>query len=82
MSEPTGKIARDAAVSSLVSNAVYLGVMVGLAVVITRKDWIARQGARARAAIRRDWRGWHAAREVSDFSAEVSRWEHDGGGGC
>jgi hypothetical protein len=79
MSDSTGKLARDAAVSSLVSNAVYLAVMVGLAVAITRKDWIARQAARARAAVRRDWRKWSAAREISEFRAEVSRYEHDGG---
>lgn len=82
MSDPTSKVARDAAVSSLISNAVYIAVMVGLAVVITRKDWLARQAARARAAIRRDWRGQHAAREVADFNREVSSWEHDGGCGC
>jgi hypothetical protein len=77
MSEPTGKIARDAAVSSLVSNAVYIGVMVVLAVAVTRKDWLARQAARARAAVRRDWRQWSAAREVADFRADVSRFEHE-----
>jgi hypothetical protein len=81
MSDPTGKVARDAAVSSLVSNAVYIGIMVGLALVVTRKDWLARQAARARAAVRRDWRKWDTAREVSDFRAEVSRYEHRGQAG-
>lgn len=84
MTEPepptTGKVARDAAVSSLVSNGVYLLAMVGLAVVLTRRDWVERQAARMRAAVSREYRGWRAAREVADFNRSVSDWEHGEGG--
>jgi hypothetical protein len=79
MTEPeptTGKVARDAAVSSLVSNGVYLAIMIGLAVVLTRRDWVVRQAARVRASMRQEWRGWHETRQVADFNREVSEWEH------
>ena len=78
---PTSKVARDAAVSSLVSNGVYLAVMVGLAVVLTRRDWVERQAQRLQAAVRREYRGWRTAREVADFQRELSDWEHRERGG-
>lgn len=74
-----GKVARDAAVSSLVSNGVYLAVMIALAVALTRRDWVTRQAQRVRAAVNREWRGWHTAREVADFNRAVSDYEHGGG---
>lgn len=84
MTEPqptTGKVARDAAVSSLVSNGVYLLLMVGLAVVLTRRDWVERQTQRLQAAVRREWRAGHHERAVADFNRAVSEYEH-GNGGC
>jgi hypothetical protein len=82
MTEPeptTGKIARDAAVSSLVSNGVYLAIMIGLAVALTRRDWVTRQAQRVRASVRREWRGWHEDRMVADFQRELSDYEHGDG---
>ena len=74
--QPTSKVARDTAVSSLISNGVYLAVMIGLAVEITRRDWVVRQAARLQGAIRQEWRGYHTAREVADFRRDISEWEH------
>lgn len=84
MSEPeptTGKVARDAAVSSLISNAVYLAVMIGLGIALTRRDWLERQAQRIRAAARQEWRGWHTARQVAEFNRQVSEYDH-GPGDC
>lgn len=78
--EPSSaKVARDAAVSSLVSNGVYLAVMIALAVVLTRRDWVTRQAQRVRTAINREWRGWHTDREVADFNRALSDYEHGDG---
>ena len=47
--KPTdGDVARQAAIASLVSNLVYLAVLVGFSVALARRDWIARQVKRAR----------------------------------
>lgn len=84
MTEPeptTGKVARDAAVSSLVSNGVYLAIMIGLAVALTRRDWVARQAQRFRASVRREWRGWQTDRTVADFRRTISDFEHRGDDG-
>lgn len=43
-----GEVARQAAIASLVSNLVYLAVLVGFSVALARRDWIARQVKRAR----------------------------------
>lgn len=42
------EVARQAAIASLVSNLVYLAVLVGFSVALARRDWIARQVKRAR----------------------------------
>ena len=81
MTEPesTGKVARDAAVSSLISNAVYLAVMIGLGIVLTRRDWLERQAQRLRASVRRERRNWRVSREVADFRRDISGYEHGAG---
>ena len=43
------EVARQAAIASLVSNLVYLAVLVGFSVALARRDWIGRQVARVRA---------------------------------
>ena len=43
------EVARQAAISSLVSNLVYLAVLVGFSVALARRDWIGRQVMRVRA---------------------------------
>ena len=79
----TSKVARDAAVSSLVSNGIYLAVMIALGVVLTRRDWVERQAQRLQTLARREWRGWHTSREVADFNRAVSEYDHrEGGCGC
>lgn len=74
--DATGKVARDAAVQSLVSNGVYLLIMIGLAAALTRRDWIARQAMRARQAVRQEWRHYHAEQMIAELQADVSRIEH------
>ncbi len=69
-----GRVARDAALQSLASNAVYLLLMIGATVALTRRDWLARQALRLRraAAGRRPEHG--AA--MAEVRAEISRIEH------
>ena len=43
------EVARQAAIQSLVSNLVYLAVLIGFTAALTRRDWVARQVARIRA---------------------------------
>lgn len=74
--ESARRVARDAALQSLVSNAVYLGIMVGFTVALAKRDWVARQWMRAKKA----WRGGpekHGA-AMADFRSEISRLEHGG----
>jgi hypothetical protein len=80
------KKVRDAAVQSLVSNLVYVAVMLGLTVAIARRDWIEQQRIR----IRR----WFNppdpyAREMEEVRRDIDRLEYgygrrerDGGCGC
>lgn len=72
------KVARDAALQSLVSNLVYLAIMLGVTVAITKRDWIGRQMLR----IQRRRSARHAAAEkaVAELQREVSDLEHGGFG--
>lgn len=69
-------VARDAALQSLVSNAVYLAVMIGFTLAVTRRDWVTRQLAR----VQHRWSARHAAedRAVAEFRTELSDLEHRG----
>lgn len=60
-------VARQAAIASLVSNLVYLAVLVGFSVALARRDWIGRQVARVR--------GWGRPRPVEwgEAKAELYR---------
>jgi hypothetical protein len=42
-------VARQAAIQSLVSNLVYVAVLLGFSLAIARRDWVARQVMRVRA---------------------------------
>lgn len=44
--QTTARVARDAAVQSAVSNLVYLAIMIGVTVGITRRDWVTQQWMR------------------------------------
>lgn len=74
--QEAAKVARDAALQSLVSNAVYLALMLGITVAITKRDALARLKVR----IERQWRQadrQDADRKVlADFRRQVSEIEH------
>lgn len=69
-------VAKDAALSALVSEGVFLAVMVGLTVWMTRREWLLLQARRLQAMMREDWRGWRTEREVQELRADISRYEH------
>lgn len=70
-------VARDAMVQSLVSNVVYLAVMVGFTVALANRDRIGRLVL----AVGRRWSAARAAEEraVAEFRAEISGLEHGHG---
>jgi hypothetical protein len=70
------ELARAAAVESLISNGVYVAVMLGLTLAMANRDRLGRLAARV-------GRGWSAARAaeeraVSEFRRELSDLEHGG----
>jgi len=76
-----GRAARDAAVRSLVDNGIYLLLVVGVTVALTRRDWLARQAMRARRLVdpgprRTD----HLA--MAEVRRDISHMEHYGAGEC
>lgn len=80
------QVARDAAVQSLVSNLVYLALMIGFTVAITKRDWVTQQWMR----IQR-WRHRpdpHAAamaevrRDIDRLEYGYSHRQREGGCGC
>ena len=71
-------LARDAALSAAVSEGVFLLVMVGITVWMTRREWLLHQARRLQAMMREDWRGWRVEREVQELRADISRYEHGG----
>jgi len=74
--------ARAAATESLIWNLVSIGTVVGLSLLLARRDWIARQAMAVRAAwARGDRRHW-IEREVAEFRRRVSEWEHGQGESC
>lgn len=73
--QTTAQIARDAAVQSLVSNAVYLAIVLGVTVGIARRDALARQAARARRLFRPGADGGHGA-AMADWRRQVSEMDH------
>jgi hypothetical protein len=79
--EDTAKVARDAAIQSLIANGVYLLLLVGISVMVTRRDWLARQALRARHVMSANRRQVREARLLADFRRDISRYEHEGPGG-
>jgi hypothetical protein len=69
-------LARDAAVQSLISNAVYLAVMLGFTVALANRDRLGRLALR----VTRRWDAARAAEErtVAEFRRELSDLEHGG----
>lgn len=72
----TADLARDAALQSLVSNGVYLLVMLGFTVALANRDRIGRVAMR----VGRRWSAARAAEDlaVAEFRAELSDLEHRG----
>ena len=71
-------LAREAAIHQAVSTAVYLGMMIGFTVALTRRDWLARQGTRLVRWVRRqpsDAARAHEDREVAVFRRELADYE-------
>lgn len=69
-------LARDAALQSLVSNVVYLAVMVGFTVALANRDRLGRLALR----LGHRWSSARAAEErtVAEFRRELSDYEHGG----
>jgi hypothetical protein len=69
-------LARDAALQSLVSNAVYLLVMLGFTLALANRDKLGRLALR----LGRRWSAARAAEErtVAEFRRELSDYEHGG----
>jgi len=72
----TADLARDAALQSLVSNAVYLAVMLGFTLALANRDRLGRLMLR----LGRKWSAARAAEEraVAEFRRELSDLEHGG----
>lgn len=69
-------LARDAALQSLVSNMVYLAVMLGFTLALANRDRLGRLALR----LGRKWSAARAAEEraVAEFRRELSDYDHGG----
>jgi hypothetical protein len=74
--QTAARVARDAALQSLISNAVYLAIVLGVTVGIARRDFIARQAMRARRFIRQDWRTEREDAAVADLRRKMSEFDN------
>lgn len=72
----TADLARDAALQSLVSNAVYLAVMLGFTLALANRDRLGRLVLR----LGGKWSAARAAEEraVAEFRRELSDYDHGG----
>lgn len=72
----TADLARDAALQSLVSNMVYLAVMLGFTLALANRDRLGRLALR----LGRKWSAARAAEEraVAEFRRDLSDYEHGG----
>jgi hypothetical protein len=76
-SEPTaGQVARNAAVKEIVSTGVYLAVMIGFTIAISKRDALARARMRAERVFRPRPPAWHDGL-VAELRTELSRADHD-----
>jgi hypothetical protein len=78
--DSTAKVARDAAVQSFVSNAVYLALMVAAVAALSRRDWLARQAMRARAILTQQRNRQREIQALAELRRDISRMEHEGPG--
>ena len=70
------KVARDAALQSLVSNAVYLTLMLGVTVALAKRDALRRLRLRLEQSWRQDAAKAAHRKALADFRREVSQIEH------
>lgn len=78
MSEQPDRVARDAAIASLVSNLVYVGVVVGVSLALSRREWLRLQATRWQRVIRREDRREREEAAVAQLRRDISRYEHGG----
>lgn len=69
-------VAREEALRALVSNLVYVAIMLGVSIGIAKRDWFTQQGIRLRHAVR-DRSKWRESRLVAELQADISRIEHN-----
>lgn len=82
--EPTaGQVARNAAVKELVSTGVYLALMIGFTIAISKRDALARARMRAERVFRPRPPLWHDGL-VAELRTELSQADHatDWGPAC
>jgi hypothetical protein len=75
-----GKAARQVAVESVVANLAGLLTVVGVSLLLARRDWITRRAMEVRAVLRQDSRRHRVDREVAEFRRQISDYEHRQGG--
>lgn len=76
--DQSARVARDAAIQSLISNLVYMGIIVAASMAVSNRDWLRLQGRRVRAVMRRDARRDREERQVAELRRDISRFEHGG----
>lgn len=76
--DQSARVARDAAIQSLISNLVYMGIIVAASMAVSNRDWLRLQGRRVRAVMRQDARRDREERQVAELRRDISRFEHGG----
>lgn len=76
MSDDQSRVARDAAIQSLISNLVYMGIIVAASVAMTNREWLRLQGRRVAAVVRQDARRDREERQIAELRRDISRFEH------
>jgi hypothetical protein len=71
--------ARDAAVQSAISTGVYLAIVLGVSIAITRRDTLTRAWMRARALVHPAGDPPHVSAALADLQRDLSDIEHGGG---
>lgn len=68
-----GAVVREEAVTSLVSNLVYLGVAVVFALAVANRDWFHQHSTRVPAALRAFARRWRLPDLTADARSQLAR---------
>lgn len=70
--------ARDTAMAAAVYALTGIAVQVAVIIAVTKRDWLARQLARYRWHVLREWRGSLERRLVAELRRDLSRMDHEG----